>query len=158
MTTISPTIIVNTTPAIEITMLSTITYHEFTNILGTYVYKVYKIVLETLNIKQINQPITYQIYNPIKSDFQQPLKPKVDPYQMQTTYELPTKQREIILNGFSNLALLIQSGETVTMELCNDQRNMLNELNKMNKTNFQRVPDKMDLLKLFRTQQKDCKM
>lgn len=158
MATISPTIITSSTPAIEVTMLGAITYLEFTNILGIYVYKVHKIVLEALSIRQINQPITYNIYNPNGTASQQPLKPKVDPYQMQATYELPTSIREIILNGFSSLALLIRSGETVTMELCSDQRSVLDELNKISKTNFQRVPDKLDLLKLFRSQQGDCKM
>lgn len=158
MATISPTIIINTTPGIEVTMLGAITYQEFINILGTYVFKVYKMVLEALQIAQINQPITYQIYNPNGNGFQQSLKPKVDPYQLQATFEMATARREIILNGFSSLALLIRAGETVTMELCSDQRSVLDELNKVSKTNFQRVPDKLDLLKLFRTQPGDCKM
>lgn len=157
MATISPTIIINTTPAIEVTMVGAITYQEFINILGTYVFKVYKLVLEALSSVQINQPITYNIFNPIGTAFQQQLKPKVDPYQKQATYEMPTGRRDIILNGLSSLALLIRSGETVVMELCSDQRSVLDDLNKISKTNFQRVPDKLDLLKLFRTQPGDCR-
>lgn len=158
MATISPTIIVSTTPAIQVTMVGAITYQEFINILGTYVFKVNKMVLEALRIQQINQPITYQIYNPVGSGAQQSLKPKVDPYQMQATYEMPSNHREIILNGFSSLALLIKNGETVAIELCSDQRSVLDALDKISKPNFQRIDDKLDLLKLFRTQQGDCKM
>lgn len=158
MATISPTIIVSSTPGIEVTMLGAITYQEFINILGVYVFKVYKMILEAFTTRQINEPITYRIYNPNGNGAQQPLKPKVNPYQKQATYELPTASREIILNGFSSLAFLIHAGETVTLELCSDQRSVLDELNKVSKTNFQRVDDKMDLLKLFRSQRGDCKM
>lgn len=158
MATISPTIIVNSTPAIQVSMLGAITYQEFTNVVGLYVYKVNKIVLEALGFGQINQPINYNIYSPNGTAFEQSLKPKVDPYQYQATYEMSTGKKDIMLNGFSSLAFLIRSGETVTMELCSDQRSVLDELNKVSKTNFQRVPDKLDLLKLFRSQQGDCKM
>jgi hypothetical protein len=157
MATISPTIIVNSTPGIEVTMVGAITYPEFINTLGIYVYKVYRIILEALSIRQINQPITYHIYNPNGTAFQQQLKPRVDPYQRQATYVLPTGTKEIILNGFSSLAFLIRSGETVTMELCSDERSVLDELDKISKSNFQRVDDKLNLLKLYRSQQGECK-
>ncbi len=157
MATISPTIITNSTPAIQVTMLGAITYQEFTNVVGTYVYQVYRIVLEALATRQINEPINYNIYNASGLANQEPLKPKIDPYQKQATYELPTARKRIILNGFSSLGFIIHSGETVTMELCSDQRSVLDELDKLGKTNFERVSDKLDLLKMFRTQQRDCK-
>lgn len=150
MASYSPTITINSTPAIQVTMVGAITYQEFQNIVGTYVFGIDEIFLEALSTRQINQPITYNIYNPNGNSFQQPLTPKVDPYQYRASLRLPTKGEKFILNGFSSLGFIILTGETLSLFLYSQQVSVQDFLKTASSVNnFNNVPDKLGNLKIY---------
>lgn len=151
MASYSPTIIINTTPSIQVSMVGAITYQEFTNLVGIYVYQVNEIFLEALSTRQINQPIIYNIYNSSGTGYQGPLTPKVDPYQYRASFSLPTKNSKIILNGFSSLSLNVLNGENLTMFLYSDQAGINDILISPDSVNnYKNVPDKLGNLALYK--------
>ncbi|HEX4850815.1 MAG TPA: hypothetical protein VFV08_08420 [Puia sp.] len=154
MGSIVPTVTISSTPAIQVTMVGAITFNEFINTLGIYVYLVKLIFMQALTTQQINQNLTYHIINPNGMGKQKSITPSVDPYQKQATYSLDLTGEKIILNGFSTIGFTILAGETVMLILCSDQKNLQDALNAISADNFKMVQGAVGNTQLFKSLRK----
>lgn len=124
MPTFSPTIVVNNNPSVSITMVGTISYQEFLNILGIEVYKINQLVLESIGFDQLRQPYAYGIFDANGIQSQEVIKPRPDPYQKQPTIYLCLKDKDFILNGQSSLAFNILPNENLTIEIDSQEKSI----------------------------------
>lgn len=103
MSAFTPTIINHTTPAVSV-VGGNVTYGELRQSLGDYVYLVESVYLYSTNIQQIGGVVKFQIYNVDGNKGVESLTPTIDPYQDQNSLFYSLKQRDVILNGQSNLS------------------------------------------------------
>lgn len=101
MPSFSPTIINNTTPAVEVT-INNVSYGEIKRSLGDYVYYVDKIYMLSNLYNQVSGVVKFQIYDVNGNKKVDNLTPIISPYQYQPALYYDTKDYDVVLNGQSN--------------------------------------------------------
>lgn len=74
-------IVVNGSPAVNVTLTGTVTYQQFLQSLGAYVYQFDELYIWTTNIAQLTAPIKYEYTNANGDSQTEIITPKIDPYQ-----------------------------------------------------------------------------
>ncbi len=113
----TPTITVNSTPAVQVDMAGALTYLEFLNSLGNWNYQVKEFYIRANSNAQINEPINYNIYDVTGQRFNQVINVEIDPYQHQPAQMVNVKQLGILLNGQSSLSFNLLPGEQILIIL-----------------------------------------
>lgn len=149
MASFTPVITINTTPSLQVTMAGAVTYQEFLNSLGQFVYWLEVYQMQCNSINQLQEELEYFIYNVDGTIFRQTIVPNVDPFQYAVSLRNNVKDMGIILNGQSSIAFTILPNETIQLILCTKQVSNQDALNFINKNNFKRVDDIVGNLKLF---------
>jgi hypothetical protein len=144
----APTIIITSTPAIQVSMVGSLTYEEFQQSLNSFQLKVQNVFLESLGYQQLNQSYLYQIYDSDGRQVAQSLKPKVDPYQNQPALYLDLSENDIILNGQSSVSFNMFPGENLVLMLCCKEVNV-NDYFPAKSGNFDKGKDSLGNLDLF---------
>lgn len=154
MPTYSPTVIVNSQPAIQVNMGGNITYAEFVAALGAYVYLVNSIYVQSYTFAQLNQTFQYTAFDATGYLFSNGIPLVPDPYQYQPSLKLESPTFGIVLNGRSYLNFNIDVGERVQMIMCTDEISFSDMLNSINKSNIEKgkeIDDNLGQLALFET-------
>ena len=81
MPTVPPNISTLSTPAIQVSSVSGVSYYQIQQSIGTFVYLVNNIYMYSSNINQLLQPIGLKKYNKFGDKHIRVLQPMVDPYQ-----------------------------------------------------------------------------
>jgi hypothetical protein len=136
-------------PDIQVQMVGAITYEEFTAIVGTVDFKLKQLFLEAQSNAQILQPINYNIIDSDGRQYNNTLKPKIDPYQYRSSLIQPTDAFQVILNGLSSLGFNLLPNENVTLSLISDKASFYDALDQVSKNNFKRIDDDLGNLQLW---------
>lgn len=109
MAVFTPTILVNTTPPLEVTIADPrggVTYQQFQNSLGQYVYIVQGFYLFCTNLVQLTSAVNYNLYDAGGNQTITNIVTTVDPYQEATSIVVDLKNSitDIILNGNSSVS------------------------------------------------------
>lgn len=149
MATVSPTITATTTPGLQITMAGGVTYEEFLNSLGQFVYYVERYQMSAQGYDQIQEKIAYNIYDSNGQLFDQAIISNVNPYQSTASLIRDLTGMDIILNGRSSVSLNIFPNEFIQLILCCNEVSGSEYLNRYHENNFRKVDDDVGNLKLF---------
>lgn len=149
MASYSPTISVSTTPALQVTMAGDLTYGEFLNSLGQFVYLIDSYFLQCQSIRQIFQPIAYNIFDASGKQYDLAIISNPDPYQYTASIRENLQGRGIVLNGKSTISFDVLPGEFITIILCTRSVNNQEQLNQVHPNNFKQADDSLGNLKLF---------
>lgn len=139
MAAITPTIIVNSTPALSVTVADPgvpgVTYSQIQNSLGQYVYFLRGFYLQAESIAQLIGVIKFLIFDADGNQTISNIAATVDPYQDQKSiiYDLANFETDIILNGNSSLEFTILPNETLQFTIYT--RRITNSFSR-NLTNF----------------------
>lgn len=148
MPTFSPTVIVNTTPAILVTA-SNVSYAEIKRSLGSFVYLVNMIYQNSNNLTQINSVLRFQHYDADGTQKVESMTPAVDPYQFQKAMFYDAKDFNIILDGRSNFNFDMQPNSTLKMELFTNRISKTDALSLFAPNNFKVLESAMGRFGFF---------
>lgn len=81
MPTVPPNISTLSTPAIQVSSISGVSYYQIQQSIGTFVYLVNNVYMYSSNLNQLLQPIGLKKYNKFGDKHIRVLQPMVDPYQ-----------------------------------------------------------------------------
>lgn len=145
-----PVIITNTPPAsITVTMAGGMTYTEFKNSLGSYVYLVNEIYLYSTDGNQVNQIMLFDKYNANGDRIYVNLTPIISPFQRSNAFWLNTKKEDVVLNGLSKLNFTLLANNTLVMQLVAERKSITGMLDATGQTNYQMVSAAMGKKDLF---------
>jgi len=125
MAVFSPTIITNTTPPLEIKIndpgLSGVTYPQFQNSLGQYVYLIKGFYVYCTNINQLIGAINYNRFDADGNQDISNIITTIDPYQDATAIviDLQNFATDVILNGNSSLSFDLLPNTTLVIKTYN---------------------------------------
>lgn len=128
MPTYVPVIINNTTPPIEVTGVSGISYQSILNSLGNWNYLVNQIYIAAKSMSQIFQNLSFYKYDSTGNTDNQEVISDPDPYQKVPSIYLDTKGRNIVLDGRSSITMNILANESMTFVLDCDEVDVRSQL------------------------------
>lgn len=121
MVTISPTVTVQPTPAIEVTTVYSPPYEDVRRSLGDYVYKVYMFYLSSANFNQIAGVFLYTKYDANGSKGSFDLVPFVSPYQPQKTLFFDVSHQPVIIDGRNSFQFTMLPSTTLLFKIFSKQ-------------------------------------
>ena len=145
----TPTITVETTPGIEITMAGGMTYEECVAGLGYYVYSVIALYLSSNSNEQLIQEMLYQIKTAEGRLYEDSRSVAVDPYQRQNSFLFDFGDQCLLLNNLSQIDLTLVPGGTLNMQFYAYQASYDQCLDMISVPNKERIQSLLDNLKLF---------
>src|SRR5271170_5149350 len=151
----TPTIIVTSTPGIQVNMAGTVTYNQFLQSLGQFVYLIHGFILEAQSFQQLLQPISYDIIDADGSAYGVPIVMAPDPYQRQSVMDEETQQLGLVLNGESYVSFNLLAGAFLTLVLCTTEVGPNDGFEVMDDpaakaTNQDRIDDRLGELTLYK--------
>lgn len=144
----TPTIIINTTPAVSVTSTN-VTYAEIKQSLGDYVYFVEELYLASTIFNQIKGILKYQHYNVNGNQVLDSLTPAPSPYQYQNTIFYNTKQFDVILDGQSNLKFKLLPNAQIKIQFFTNRVAKRDALDIINPNNFKSIESAMGIYQFF---------
>ena len=152
MASYAPTITVNNTPGLQAQMPGTLTYNEFLQSLGQYVYEIRKYYISSTdnNIKQLLQPVYYEINDANGLQEAQVIVHHVDPYQASSSFIEDCSGKNIYLDGNSSFNLNLLAGEQITLSLFTNETAIIDDINKYGKSNFEIASDPLKNIGLYK--------
>lgn len=147
----APTIITDSTPAVQVTMGGNVTYEEFLNSLNNYSYQVNELYIQTSTREQLNQPIAYNIFDANGTQFNQAILVEIDPDQTQNAKVLDLKQQGVVLNGRSSFNLNLMPGETINLIFWCSVVSIEELTALISKANYKMIADPLGNLELYNT-------
>lgn len=149
-----PPVITTTTPVVTVTpFLSTgtnatisapvVSYNQILQSLGTYVYGGEFIYIYSTNIQQIQQPFGFNHFDANGNKIQTYLPFAVDPFQKQGAKYFETNPDEVVLDGFSALAFVLNAGNTLYFKIFTLVEANTLYLNQINPDEFQQMAESM---------------
>ena len=133
------TINTNVPPAVSVNMSGTVTYAQFKNSLGQFVYEVNKMYIFSNTQSQITQIYNYSKYD---SDGNQNLLsviPAVDPFQAQSSLNIDLGEKNIVIDGRDYVDTVLLPNSTLQMKLYVDKLSSSDKLNKDSLSNFDKL-------------------
>lgn len=112
--TVSPVLTTGATASISSPVVS---YNQILQSLGTYVYGGEFIYLYSTNIQQVAVPFGYSHFDANGNKVVTYLPFKIDPFQQQGANYFETNPDEVVLDGFSSLAFVLKSGNTLYFKI-----------------------------------------
>ena len=133
------TINTNVPPAVSVNMSGTVTYGQFKNSLGQFVYEVNELYLFTPTQGQISQLYKYSKYDTNGNQNTQSVVPAISPYQLETSLFLNLKDRNIIIDGRDYVDTILLPNSSLQMKLYVDKKSSSDILNAINPSNFDKL-------------------
>jgi len=152
MATITPAITTSATPGIQLTMPgNTITYDEFMNMLGEWVFKVQTMYYLTTNIAQFNTPIAYSAYDVNGNVDGKKIVTPVSPGQFQASQYVQLKGNGIIADGQSQLDFNLLANSQMQLIFYCIRKRVQDDIDNAGLTNnFEMAESEMGLSGFFR--------
>jgi hypothetical protein len=127
--------IVPALPSVGVTLANGVTYQQFINSLGAYVYWFDVIYLWTDNPTQITQPITYN-YTDVNGNAKTlSIIPTTDPYQYSPALYINIKNFDVVVDGNSTFQFNLLPNTTLKFKLYGDAMSV-NQLHGDKQSNF----------------------
>jgi hypothetical protein len=104
----TPTITTFTTPFLDVVSISSTSYEEIQESLGSDIYLAKNLLVEASSIIQLNEPISILTYDVDGNIFQDNVYNLADPFQYQTSYLQEFKNKGLILDGKSRIELILR--------------------------------------------------
>lgn len=103
--------------AVSIQSADTTSYSQILNSMGSWVYLIKEVYIKSNNLSQLLQPLFFNQYdvNGTLNAFNQ--INAVDPYQYQNSLNFRLAKQNVILNGRTSIATVIEPNETVFLIL-----------------------------------------
>ena len=133
------TINTNVPPAVSVTMTGNITYGQFKNSLGQFVYKVNKLYIFSPNQSQISQIYNYSKYDSDGNQNLQSVIPAVDPFQNQSSLFIELGERNIVIDGRDYVDTVLLPNSTLQMKFYVDKISSSDKLDKDSLSNFDKL-------------------
>lgn len=111
---------ITTTPSVSITLANGVTYQQFLNSLGAFVYWFDVIYLWTNTPAQITQPILYN-YTDVNGNARTvSIIPTTDPYQYSPALYIDIKDFNVVVDGNSTVQFTLLPNATLKFKLYGD--------------------------------------
>lgn len=123
-------------PAISITLSGGVTYEQFKQSLGSYVYYVNKIYLYSGNPLQIQGAFFYQKYDVNGNTNSQSVISAISPYQFENSIYLETKQKNLVIDGRDFVKFTMQPNTTLSLKLFVNQISVGDDLDEKGINSF----------------------
>ena len=117
MASFSVNIVSNTTPAITVTLSGSVTYQQFQNSLGDFVYDIDEAYLYSTNQRQIQGSFLYSRYDSNGKQNIQSVISAISPYQAQSSIYIDTRGKELILDGRDYVNFIMQPNTILQIKL-----------------------------------------
>lgn len=124
------------TPPIQVQLSGNVTYQQFKNSLGQFVYKVEKVYLFSENLRQIQGLFNYNSYDSNGNQVFTNVVSAIDPYQDQPAIILNIKDRGIVIDGQDAVQFNLQPNTQLTFKLYVDRRSNQDYLDELHANNF----------------------
>ena len=133
------TINTNVPPAVSVTMSGTVTYAQFKNSLGQFVYEVNKMYIFSNTQSQISQIYNYSKYDSDGNQNLQSVIPAVDPFQAQSSLNIDLGEKNIVIDGRDYVDTVLLPNSSLQMKLYVDKISSSDKLNKDSLSNFAKL-------------------
>jgi len=131
---------VTITSPVTITLANGVTYQQFLNSLGAYVYWFDVIYLWTTNASQITQPMQYN-YTDVNGNAKTlSIIPTTDPYQYSPALYINIKDFDIVVDGNSTVQFNLLPNTTLKLKLYGDGMSV-NSLHKDKADNLSKLAE-----------------
>ena len=144
----SPTITINTVPAVTISG-SNITYDQVKNSLGDYAYLVDRVYIWADNPQQITGVALYNYLDATGVQRYVALTPTKDPYQNQPALYYDLKPYNVVFNGNSQLSFNLLPNVYLQLTFYSKRVGKQDKLNELNPSNFKLFETEEDLPDFF---------
>lgn len=135
-------------PSVSVTLANGVTYQQFLNSLGSYVYWFDVIYLWTTNGNQINQPILYNYTDTNGNAKTLTVSPTKDPYQYSPALYINIKDLDIVIDGNSTVQFNLLPNTTLKFKLYGDVMSV-NLLHGDKQSNFDELAKTMGMSDYF---------
>lgn len=144
MPTFSVTVTTTVLPAVSVQLSGNITYEQFRNSLGQFVYNVIKAYLYSSNEKQIQGVFKYMSYDSNGSQLFTNVVSAVDPYQTANSIYLDLRNRSIIINGQDAVNYNMQPNSQLSLKLYVDRVANQDGLDELHSNNFNQLGNSLN--------------
>jgi hypothetical protein len=120
-------------------MTGNVTYGQFKNSLGQFVYEVNKLYIFSPNQSQISQIYNYSKYDSDGNQNLQSVIPAVDPFQNQSSLFIELGERNIVIDGRDYVDTVLLPNSSLQMKLYVDKISSSDKLNKDSLSNFDKL-------------------
>jgi hypothetical protein len=132
----TPTITTFTTPFLDVVSISSTSYEEIQESLGSDIYLAKNLLVEASSIIQLNEPISILTYDVDGNIFQDNVYNLADPFQYQTSYLQEFKNKGLILDGKSRIELILRPFSDMRLvftaeEIVPDASDALDKINRI---------------------------
>jgi len=143
-------VIITSTPPASVTITAAnYTYTQFKNSLGSYVYLVEKIYLNSASQEQVNQVMLFKKYDSNGNITYINLVPAVSPYQNSNAFVLETKEDNVVLDGRGRMTFTLLSNVSLQIQLITNRVSISEYLDSLAQTNYAQVEAAMGKVGLF---------
>lgn len=133
------TINTNVPPAVSVTMTGNVTYGQFKNSLGQFVYEVNGMYLYSPNQSQISQIYNYSKYDSDGNQNFESVIPVVDPFQAQSSLNVDLGEKNIVIDGRDFVDTTLLPNTSLQMKLYVNKLSSSDKLNKESLSNFDKL-------------------
>ena len=144
----TPTVIINTIPAVTIAGTN-ITYDQIKRSLGDYAYYVSSFYISANNISQISGVMIFNYLDKTGNQRFSAITPTIDPYQLNKALYYNAKEDVVIIDGNSQISFQFLPKTSILITLYTERVSKEDELNKTSPTNFERLQKVMQIPNLF---------
>jgi len=137
MPTVPPNISTLSTPAIQVSSVSGVSYYQIQQSIGTFVYLVNNIYMYSSNINQLLQPIGLKKYNKFGDKHIRVLQPMVDPYQSSSALNQTMLGLDYMFDSNNGFYPTISANTSVNFQFSTTEISHQDYLS--GKTNFQDI-------------------
>lgn len=140
--------VVSGSPAVSITLANGVTYQQFLNSLGAYVYWFDIVYLWTTNASQINEVVLYN-YTDVNGNAKSlSVTPTKDPYQYSPALYINVKNFDIVVDGNSTFSFNLLPNTTLKFKLYGDGMSV-NQLHGDKESNFDQLAKAIGMDEFF---------
>jgi hypothetical protein len=137
------------TPFISVTMSGNLTYQQFKESLGSYVYEVEKIYIQSANQTQIKGNFEFSKYDSDGRQNAQSILSVIDPFQFQNALYIKTQNKGVVLDGRDSVQFNMQPNTTLQIKLYAKRITSGDNLNQLTPSNFQQLEEAEGYLGYF---------
>jgi len=143
-----PFVSVGLPPAISVT-LTNITYGQFRESLGSYVYKVDSFYIYSSNLQQIQGSLGFTLFDSNGNQNIETIVHPIDAYQYEPALFVDTNDKNVILNGNSYATFTMLPNTTLLLRLYCERITNGDDLDLYSPNNFIKLEDKLSIGDFF---------
>jgi len=149
MPTFNPFIFPLLNPYINVSMSGNLTYQQFKESLGSYVYEVDKIYIFSANQSQIKGNFKFSKYDSDGRQNAQSILSVIDPFQFQNSLYIKTENKGITIDGRDTVQFNMQPNTILQIKLYVKRITSGDNLNQLSPSNFQQFEEAEGYLDYF---------